>query len=298
MRLLLADAKDLAEIQEARHYEIRLASGIPAYGERCLSLSGREASDTAAIGRALRLLPGLEAAVMDGRTTPEAAAILALLGRRPDSIGSEAEWLERAQHLSAKELRKVVRQHLRDAGELARRRPVSCDLSEQGAKDLDRAMVLAAPSSETPVGIREAVETALRFYVKRKDPLERTPGKRRMPPTDAPDAPRSRTVPADVNRTVFERAKRKCRLPFCDNDRFLERVHVFQRHCDGGCREAKNLDAHCPFDHGLQERGLIRNVGTTDDPVFVDERGRSLHERDLVLEANDVSEVARVAMAS
>jgi hypothetical protein len=42
------------------------------------------------------------------------------------------------------------------------------------------------------------------------------------------------------------------------------------------------MDLHCKPHHRKQERGDIRNLGTTDDPLFVDAQGHRMDERLLV----------------
>jgi hypothetical protein len=249
------------------------------YGERILGWSARETHEAAALGRALRLFPGLEDLLLDGRTNAEAAAVLADLGCHPEAIRPDDAWLDVVTRKTAKRVRKAVAQRLREVVETPVRHRVTLDLSDRGIADLERARALASPVEKKPVGPSEAVEVALRHYVAAKDPLERTPGTRRMAPTDDPLSPKTRSVPADQDRRVRLRAEGKCRIPFCDNTLFVERVHVFQRHCDGGSREATNLDLHCKKHHRMQERGEIRNLGTTENPLFVDAEGRSMHER-------------------
>jgi hypothetical protein len=279
VRLLIADARDVAQIQESRHYELGQFASLRQYGEVVLHMSGRETFELASIGRALVLFPDLEAKLLQGSVTPEAAAVLGLFARRPELVHPDDRWLERSEGLSAKELRREVDQRLREGGAKTETRSVTLHLTEEGVSDLAKVQRLASPSEAEPVSPSPAAEIAFREYVHRKDPLERTPGVRRMAPTDDPLSPRTRSVPADVNRLVIARAKSKCRIAFCDNDRFVDRVHVHTRHCDGGSREADNLDLHCRAHHRMQEKGLIRNLGTTDEPHFVDASGRSLHKR-------------------
>jgi hypothetical protein len=121
-----------------------------------------------------------------------------------------------------------------------------------------------------------AVSTALRFYVHTKDITERTPGKRRMPVTGGDGR---RGIAAEVKREILRRAGRKCRLPFCDNDWFLDATHEFEEHADGGCQELWNMDLHCKPHHRMQGRGEWRNVGSTERPVCVDDRGVRIDRR-------------------
>src|SRR5687767_8301803 len=76
IRLLLADAKALALIDASRHYEILQCASLREYGEQVLSLSARETYETAALGKAIGMFPGLEDMVLSGKTTPGGAATL------------------------------------------------------------------------------------------------------------------------------------------------------------------------------------------------------------------------------
>jgi hypothetical protein len=215
--------------------------------------------------------------------TAAAGAALAALVRCDGALRPEDDWLRWAEETSAKELRTRVALRIREVrraqGEPCSTRAVTLHLSEEGVADLDRTRVLASRSEDELLTPSRAVEVALRSYVKAKDVLERKPGPRRLPRTDLPGAVHSRTVAAQTQRDVIARAHRKCRIPRCDNDVFLDKVHVFERHADGGSRERHNLDLHCRCHHCMQERGQIKNVGTTDDPRFVNDRGESLHVR-------------------
>jgi Arc/MetJ family transcription regulator len=313
----------MARIEAARHYDFFECESVREYGERELSLSAREAMDLAAIGRALALFEGLEDRVLDGRTSAEAAAVLARLGSHPDALReddpkhSRAAWLVRAQETSANVLRKMVEHRLSEVDERKRSFTRTIRFDEQGIQDLQRTRELASPSEREVVGPSEAVGLALRQYVKTKDMLERKEGTRRMGWTGAPSlrpagwsaaelplgtaesvgpteangavaavleeaqCPEGRAVPASVERIVYRRAGNKCRLPYCDNTLFLDKVHVFRDHAEGGSREKDNIDLHCKRHHFFQGEGRIENRGDTEQPRFVNARGESLHVRRL-----------------
>jgi hypothetical protein len=281
--LLLADAKDLAAIQASRHHELFDCSSIGHYGEQILSISAQEAWEGAALGTAMKAFPALEGLVRNGSVTASAGAALAALVRCEGALRPDDEWLRWADEDSAKELRRRVAARIRDVrrarGEAEPTRAITVHLTMQGVEDLGRARALASRSEDELLSPSGAVETALRAYVKAKDVLERKPGPRRQPRTDLPGALHNRTVAAQNQRVVLTRARRKCRIPRCDCDVFVDTVHVFDRHADGGSREPENLDLHCKCHHRMQERGQIRNDGTTDSPRFVNDRGESLHVR-------------------
>ena len=279
MRFLVADAKDLALIQESRHFEIRRCGTLRDYAERILSVSAAEAMETAAIGRALRVFPELEPMLLDARTTPEAVAALAPLGKREGLVRPEDQWLVWVETESAKAVRRRVEKRMQEVKEAPATRALTIHFAPQALSDLEKARELASRKEHEPVDRSEAVAVALRDFVRRRDLTERTPGKRRMGPTDAPDAPKSRTIACNVERKVIERADGKCRLPFCDCNLFVEKVHAFAKHRHGGSREADNLDLHCTGHHRLQEDGRIRNLGTTETPRFVDDAGVPLDVR-------------------
>jgi hypothetical protein len=70
----------------------------------------------------------------------------------------------------------------------------------------------------------------------------------------------------------------RCAVPFCTNEVFLENAHRVA-HCDGGCREAHNIDRICPPHHDLWHLGRLRIEGTTESPVFLTVDGKPLDAR-------------------
>jgi hypothetical protein len=150
---------------------------------------------------------------------------------------------------------------------------VTVHLGEQGSQDLDDAQVLASQSAREPVSVSETVEVVLREFVKKHNPLERTPGQRRLPLTGNR---MTRTIPAEEKRKILARANRKCRYPFCDNS--SSRAHL-ARAPGQGTRPGRDARPH----HGMQGRGEVLNKGTTDTPKFVDDQGVPLDRRFLTL---------------
>ncbi len=86
-----------------------------------------------------------------------------------------------------------------------------------------------------------------------------------------------RTVP-DRTRIVIEERDRGCRVPGCDQSRWLH-IHHIRHWEDGGASDTDNLIALCHRHHRLHHLGKLEIEGNADDPTgmhFTDDRGRTL----------------------
>jgi hypothetical protein len=82
-------------------------------------------------------------------------------------------------------------------------------------------------------------------------------------------------VPDRTRRLVLHRDK-KCRVPWCNQTRWLQ-VHHIVHHEHGGRTDTNNLMAACPGCHRLHHRGRLGISGNADDPdglTFTDAHGR------------------------
>jgi hypothetical protein len=88
---------------------------------------------------------------------------------------------------------------------------------------------------------------------------------------------RERTVNARL-RTVIEHRDGGCRVPGCDQVRWLH-IHHLRHWTNGGRTDPDNLFALCPAHHRMVHQGLMSIEGNPSEPgglTFADDRGRQL----------------------
>ena len=88
---------------------------------------------------------------------------------------------------------------------------------------------------------------------------------------------RERTVNPRL-RTIVEHRDGGCRVPGCDQVRWLH-IHHLVHWTSGGRTDPDNLFALCPAHHRMVHEGLLSIEGNPNDPgglTFADERGRRL----------------------
>lgn len=93
-------------------------------------------------------------------------------------------------------------------------------------------------------------------------------------------ARRERTVNARL-RTVIEHRDGGCRVPGCDQARWLH-VHHLRHWTNGGRTDPDNLFVLCPAHHRMVHQGLLSIEGNPTEPgglTFADDRGRRLETR-------------------
>ncbi|MGH9216261.1 MAG: DUF222 domain-containing protein [Acidimicrobiales bacterium] len=88
---------------------------------------------------------------------------------------------------------------------------------------------------------------------------------------------RERTVNPRL-RTIIEHRDGGCRVPGCDQARWLH-IHHLRHWTNGGRTDSDNLCALCPAHHRMVHAGLLTTAGDPAEPgglVFTDDRGRRL----------------------
>jgi hypothetical protein len=88
---------------------------------------------------------------------------------------------------------------------------------------------------------------------------------------------RERTVNPRL-RTIIEHRDGGCRVPGCDQVRWLH-IHHLRHWMDGGRTDPDNLFALCPAHHRMVHQGLLSIEGDPTEPsglTFADDRGRRL----------------------
>jgi hypothetical protein len=217
-------------------------------------------------------VPEIEARLLDGRLTFDAAAAIAGLILRPDFAGRRDEWLKPAGDSDLAELRRKVRKALAEAERKEVVVPKTVHLTEQDEKDFFEARGRISRSEGRVLTEGEAIGHLSRFYLDRMDPLRAEPGRRRVPDTRLVD---SRYVPIEVRREVFARTGGKCAVWKCGSRWFVDLAHLFP-HSGGGAREADDLTPLCRTHHREYDHGLLFIEGTADRPIFRDADGNLL----------------------
>lgn len=270
----VARAKAFARVDCVKHYSHLGCVGIGEYGRR-IGYSARHAREYAAAGRVLQLFPAAEEALLIGTVSITRLAVMEPFyvepELRPVDVGEEPKddeaLFQWAKALPERRLRQIVHQR-REELRIGHRPAVrTLHLSQQGATDLDRTQVLASRTADRVLSHSEAAEHAFRFYVEKKDVLERAAGKRRlrpMPPrTDGSKNPRG--LPAEVTRSLMEEHGDVCAIEFCQNRIFLENSH-HTPHALGGGNEVKDQKRTCSPHHKMEDRGEIRWVPNAREP--------------------------------
>lgn len=273
-QLDLRAARLLARIESSAHFVFRGCSSIAQFGER-LGLAGREARLLARVGRALELEEGLEARLLDGRVSLDAAACLARAHATPGVRRPGDRWLEWAERWPVRELERLVAQR---EVEVRSGQPASgmyVVLSASGRLKFERARLVASRKQGRPLAEGETIEVLSDHYLESFDPERRKARRRRMASTEGRPG---RHVPAAVARRLRARHGDRCAVPGCGNRIWLEKAHL-KPHREGGSREAHNLICLCPRHHRALDAGLMRFEGTAERPVFRDADGRVVGEQ-------------------
>jgi hypothetical protein len=154
--------------------------------------------------------------------------------------------------------------------------PISLHVTERALEDFHRAKTIAEGKAERNLTQGQVFGILADTYLDVYDEERVKPGKRRMPHTSLV---KGRSVPAEVKREIAARQGRKCAVPYCDHDAFLNYAHVGVPHRNGGSREARDLIRACKQHHDLLDAGYIKMTGTAANPRFTDRECNDLSKR-------------------
>lgn len=271
----LRAALALAAIDRDRAWSEVGCSSIGHFGER-YGIAAERARVLAGAGRAVLELPHLEARLRGGHLSLEAAAVVGSVVSRPELLEEGDDWVEWAERVPLKVLRRQVRrreEEARTGG--APVVPVQVFVREDARDDFARAREIASAKAARALTEGETFETVVDHYLDTFDPDRVAAGTRRVPDTAMVNG---RYVPMAVRREVDARQGHRCAVPYCDNTIFLEKAHIVA-HARGGDREADNLLLLCSWHHDELDAGWISMTGTATKPVFLDPQGRDLARR-------------------
>ena len=267
-RLLLAAL--VQRIDASAHYIYESCASVGEWGERH-GFSAREARLLAAVGKAVEVQPAFGEKLIEGKLTFDAVGVLGkildcpvLAAAGPELAAAGADWIERAEQISARQLEREAAKALK---EVAEGEPVSvlvATMTATGREKFERARVIACRKENKVMDEGETVEVLADHYLDSFDEERVTPGTRRLGDTSGTEI---RTVPAEVRRAVRERSGGMCEYPLCENEIFLDLDHD-KPHCRGGSQEADNLDDLCKKHHRFKHRGWIRKEVQKDGTVI------------------------------
>lgn len=265
----------LAALDRDRAWSEVGCSSIGHFGER-YGIAAERARVLAGAGRALLELPHLEARLRGGHLSLEAAAVVGSVVCRPELLEEDDDWVEWAERVPLKVLRRQVRrreEEARTGG--APVVPVQVFVREDARDDFARAREIASAKAARALTEGETFETVVDHYLDTFDPDRVPAGTRRVPDTAMVNG---RYVPMAVRRELDARQGHRCAVPYCDHTIFLEKAHIVA-HARGGDREADNLLLLCSWHHEELDAGWISMTGTATKPVFLDPQGRDLAKR-------------------
>jgi hypothetical protein len=269
-------ARQFYEVDRSIHYVYEQCSSVHQFGEKH-GFSSQEAGTLAAAGKSLELVPELEARLLAGRITLDAAAALAKVFENPELMRDGDDWLGKAEKQTLKALRRDIRERIAEVRADGPASSLEITLSSKGREDFERARQIACEKKNRILDEGETVEVLADHYLDSFDEDRRKPAARRMADTSASGGngiPSGRTIPAEVRREVFLRGDpnrkkpvHKCQFPNCERTMYLQFCHR-EPHAHGGGREADNILLLCRIHHTLLDEGEIRAEGPADDPTF------------------------------
>ncbi|HEY7514428.1 MAG TPA: hypothetical protein VIC87_08120 [Vicinamibacteria bacterium] len=271
----LEAAAVLEEVRESGHHRAVGCASIYEYGER-RGFSGREVATLLQAQAAVKAEEDLRARYLDRRLSLEAVAALQQVIATPALHPEKEHWIRVAEQKSAKEFRRDLWRRLDQLREAPSTWPLTMNLSEPRWWDFERLRAILAkkgPEGELEVPTpTQTFETMLDDSLDKRDILREKDGKRRLPDTTGV---KGRYVPAEVRRLVHKRTMGKCVILKCMN---TIRMHVMHEDaaCLGGSREKQNLGLGCSMHHRLKDSKIIENVGTVEEPLYVNRFGEEL----------------------
>jgi hypothetical protein len=250
-----------------------------------LGLSPTEARVFADVGVAVEKAPQVAEKVAAGDVTVQAAGQIGRVSRVvPES--ALPQWVEKAQSVTPGELKTLVDEKIEEVksgGASVKTRPLTAP--DEAWRDFDRAREIASKKAGEALTEGLAFAAVVGHYLDDFDPTRVKPGQRRVPHTSGV---RSRYVPPDVRRKLYERTGGRCVYPGCANRIWIEYAHRVP-HRAGGSREADNGDGLCRYHHVRKDHGDFTMRGTPEAPEFYDRKGRRIGANGRIVENGGAS---------
>ena len=279
--------RTLLEIQRSHNLLLLGSTSFPIFCEQ-EGLSPVEARELTALAEAAEASPEVAARVIEARITPQKAAIVNEVLKRPEIRRPGEDLLAFVESRCAKDLVNEVKRRREEArlGEP----PVSLTIqvSAHGWDDFRRCQTLVSRSLDRMASEGETLERISDEYLQRHDPECKA---RRLEDNDKASlkgagsvhplqgvvaSERSRRVPATDTRELLRAAGDRCWVDGCSNAAFLQMAHRRAFRANGSNR-AGNLLRLCRTHHAQFDEGLWRLIRRLDGQVvLIDRRGVSV----------------------
>jgi len=231
---------------------------------------GPRARDLCRLGYALDAVPGLEEELRRDRIRFPAACALGRIYSDPTLLEPDDAWLDWAREERLPDLRRRIQRRIESVRQQGPAdRLWSAYVTTRTADMVARCRLVAAQKAGRVLTNGQLLDVFATGYLAEHDPLERTVGTRRLPPTS--ERPHDRTIPAEVSRALEERSGGLCEFGACERPA-VETCHVVPHHTGSG-RETTDLVRGCRPHHKAFDAGWIHFLGWTDAK---DERGAGL----------------------
>jgi hypothetical protein len=254
----------LRRLVDGGHLAAAGASSVGHFGE----LRGSSAQAARAmldLDAAIRSDSRVREEVERGAIPVERAAIIGQASRYAWLRALGDDWFDLAHRLSTREMRQAIAKRFDEHRQGAATEPLTLFVTNDARRSFERARELVSRSRHENVSTGHAVTIVVDEWLRKRDPLRRGTGSRRVPDTER--HPHGRYVPAAVDREVRMRSQDRCMVPFCPNKIWVELSHRVAR-ARGGCNEAFVLDDICDTHHVMYHRKLLRIEGPPDAPIF------------------------------
>jgi hypothetical protein len=241
-----------------------------------LGYDGHRARDLLDLGRAIAACPEVLARLEAKVIIFQAACCLGQILPFPEYLRPDDDWLEWARTCSLRDLRRAVRKRIAQVKTACEQVTLYvAHVDDEARQDLDRCQELASQRAKKLLTRGQTLGAVARHYLENLDPLEKTPGPRRMGPTAK--RPFDRTVPAEVVVAIHKRAAGLCEVGGCM--RPIEHLCHIEPHAQGSGREVRDLFGGCALHHKLYDARRLRFLEWNPDgrPVFYNRRMETVH---------------------
>ena len=248
-------AKALAMIEKRRAHVISGYTSAQAWAE-ANGYGDQQARRLLALGRTLTAAPELERKMRSGAVSSDAVLAVGKVLCEPSLELSAAEreaWLERACTLPPRQLREEATKAVEEARQGEATFPMRFHVTAATKDGFHRTRLLMSKGQPRMISEGQTVGRLVQDWLAGHDPRLRPLPKRRSGPTGGT---RSRYRPKQVDAIVERRSGGTCEI--CRVRRAVEKIHIRERHAQGGSREVDNLADGCRECHLMVEAGVFR----------------------------------------
>ncbi|HEU4395054.1 MAG TPA: HNH endonuclease [Planctomycetota bacterium] len=239
------------------------------------------------MAEAAEAIPEVAARVVEARITPQKAAIVNEVLKRPELQRPGEDLLAFVESRWAKDLVNEVKRRKEEARLGEPPVALTIQVSAHGRDDFRRCQTLVSRSLDRMATEGETLERVCDDFLLRHDPEKKARrfedndkakaslkvGGSEHPLQGAVASERSRHVPAVDTRELLRAAGDRCWVDGCGNEAFLQMAHRRAFRANGS-NTSRNLLRLCRTHHGQFDEGLWRLVRRLDGQVvLIDRRG-------------------------